>query len=138
VACPDHRSARERLNAAIARHDTFGIARELMPDVTVVSSTSAMGTGAGTDVGRRTAQFARRPDTRWVRTPATIDVFDAWGVASERGEWVGTWTDPDGPVVIRGSYAAQWRLLDGVRRDQGERFVPLGCDGGACCRARPQ
>src|SRR5687767_7207195 len=102
-------AARARSNAAIARHDTAGIAREMMPDVTVVSSTSATGTGVAVNVSRMAAQFARRPDTRWVRTPDTIAVFDAWGVASERGQWIGTWTEPDGPLVIRGGYAAQWR-----------------------------
>ena len=131
-------AARARSNAAIARHDTAGIAREMMPDVTVVSSTSAMGTGVAVNLSRMTAQFARRPDTRWVRTPDRIAVFDAWGVASERGHWVGTWTEPDGPVVIRGSYEAQWRRQDGTWRIQGELFVPLQCEGGAYCRARPQ
>jgi ketosteroid isomerase-like protein len=131
-------AARARSNAAIARQDTAGIAREMMPDVTVVSSTSAMATGVAANVSRMAAQFARRPDTRWVRTPDTIDVFDAWGVASERGHWVGTWTEPDGPLVIRGSYEAQWRRHDGTWRIQGELFVPLHCEGGAYCRARPQ
>ena len=131
-------AARARSNAAIARHDTAGIAREMMPDVTVVSSTSVMGTGVAVNVSRMAAQFARRPDTRWVRTPDTIAVFDSWGVASERGHWVGTWTEPDGPLVIRGSYAAQWRRQDGTWRIQGELFVPLRCEGGAYCRARPQ
>ena len=131
-------AARARSNAAIARHDTAGIAREMMPDVTVVSSTSAMGTGVAVNVSRMAAQFARRPDTRWVRTPDIIVVFDAWGVASERGQWIGTWTEPDGPLVIRGSYAAQWRRQNGTWRIQGELFVPLRCEGGAYCRARPQ
>jgi hypothetical protein len=131
-------AARARSNAAIARHDTAGIAREIMPDVTVVSSTSTMGTGVGVNLSRMAAQFARRPDTRWIRTPDTVAVFDAWGVASERGRWIGTWSEPDGPLVIRGSYAAQWRRQDGRWRIQGELFVPLSCEGGAYCRSRPQ
>lgn len=131
-------ASRARSNAAIARHDTAGIAREMMPDVTVVSSTSSMGAGVAANVSRMAAQFARRSDTRWVRTPDTIAVFDAWGVASERGHWVGTWTEPDGPLVIRGSYEAQWRRQDGTWRIQGELFVPLRCEGGAYCRARPR
>ena len=131
-------ASRSRSNAAIARHDTAGIAREMMPDVTVVSSTSAMATGVAANVSRMAEQFARRPDTRWVRTPDTIVLFDAWGVASERGHWVGTWTEPDGKLVIRGSYEAQWRRRDGAWRIQGELFVPLRCEGGAYCRAHPQ
>ena len=110
----------------------------MMPDVTVVSSTSAMATGVAANVSRMAAQFARRPDTRWIRTPDTIAVFDAWGVASVRGHWVGSWTEPDGPVVIRGSYEAQGRRQDGTWRIQAELFVPLRCEGGAHCRTRPQ
>ena len=110
----------------------------MMPDVTVVSSTSAMATGVAANVSRMAAQFAGRPDTRWIRTPDTIAVFDAWGVASVRGHWVGSWTEPDGPVVIRGSYEAQGRRQDGTWRIQAELFVPLRCEGGAHCRTRPQ
>ena len=65
-----------------------------------------MATGVAANASRMAAQFAGRPDARWIRTPDTIAVFDAWGVASERGHWVGTWTEPDGPVVIRGSCEA--------------------------------
>ncbi|WP_373064176.1 hypothetical protein [Gemmatimonas sp.] len=77
------------------------------------------------------------PNTKWVRTPERVTVFDAWGVASERGQWVGTWTEPDGPMVIGGNYEAQWRGGNGLWRLQGELFVPMRCDGGAYCRARP-
>jgi len=117
-------AARARSNAAIARHDTVGIAREMMPDATVVSSTSAMSTGAALNVSRMATQFARRPDTKWVRTPERVTVFDAWGVASERGQWVGTWTEPDGPIVIRGSYEAQWRRVNGLWRISGRTLRP--------------
>ena len=65
-----------------------------------------MATGVAANASRMAAQFAGRPDARWIRTPDTIAVFDASPQASERGHWVGSWTEPDGPVVIRGSYEA--------------------------------
>jgi len=70
---------------------------------------------------------------------AAIDLspYDARGVASERGQWAGTWTEPDGPMVIGGNYEAQWRGVNGLWRIQGEPFVPMRRDGGANCRARP-
>lgn len=83
------------------------------------------------------AQFARRPDTKWVREPTHIAVFDAWHVASEHGRWTGTWTDPDGPVRISGTYLAQWRFSDGRWKIQAEVFVPLTCEGGGYCAQRP-
>ena len=79
----------------------------------------------------------RRPDTKWVREPTRITVFDRWQVASEDGRWTGTWTDPDGPVRITGTYLAQWRLTNGQWRIQAEVFVPLACEGGAYCQRRP-
>jgi len=66
-----------------------------------------------------------------------LSPYDARGVASERGQWVGTWTEPDGPMVIGGNYEAQWRRVNGLWRIRGELFVPMRCDGGAYCRARP-
>ena len=130
-------AARARSNAAIAAHDTAGIAHEWMPDVHVVSSTSTQNAGVAANIASMAAAFARRPDTKWVRTPGSIDVLAAWNVASERGTWVGTWTDPDGPVRISGTYQAQWRF-DGSRwRIQAELFVPTACDGGAYCHQHP-
>lgn len=131
------RAARARSNAAIARHDTAAIAREWMPDMHVVSSTSTQGAGADANASRMAETFARRPDTKWVRTAEDIDVFDAWDVASERGTWVGTWTEPDGAVRISGTYQAQWRRVGGAWRIQAELFVPLRCSGSAYCARRP-
>jgi ketosteroid isomerase-like protein len=135
----DHaiRAARARSNAAIAAHDTAAIMREWLPDVHVVTSTSRQTAGAAANAAAMQTQFSVRPDTRWVRTPTRIDVFAPWLVASEAGEWVGTWTDPDGPVRIRGTYLAQWRQVDGQWRIQAEVFVPVACEGGAYCAQRP-
>ena len=130
-------AARARSNAAIAAHDTAAIAREWMPDIHVVASSSSQTAGADANAKAMQAAFTRRPDTKWVRTPRTIRVFDAWQVASEEGDWVGTWTDPDGPVRIGGTYLAQWRHIDGHWRIQAEVFVPLTCTGGAYCARHP-
>jgi ketosteroid isomerase-like protein len=130
-------AARARSNAAIAAHDTAAIAREWMPDVHVVASMGAQAAGADANVKSMAAAFARRPDTKWVRTSTRIRVFDAWQVASEEGEWVGTWTDPDGPVRITGTYLAQWRNTNGTWRIQAEVFVPVACEGGLYCRQHP-
>lgn len=130
-------AARARSNAAIAAHDTAAIAREWMHDIHVVSSTGAQNAGAVANARAMQAQFERRPDTRWVRATRTITVNARWDVAAEAGEWTGTWTDPDGPVRITGTYLAQWRRADGRWRIQAEVFVPLACTGGAYCERRP-
>lgn len=131
------RETRARSNAAIAAHDLAGIARAWMPDVHVVSSTSAQTAGAQLNQQRMARQFEIRPDTIYVRTPAAIQVFDSWNVASERGEWIGRWTEPDGKVEIGGPYQAQWRKIDGQWLIQAELFVPADCRGSEYCRRRP-
>lgn len=132
------RAARAASNAAIAAHDVAGIARHWRPDVHIVTSTSAQGSGATVNGDRMTQQFARRPDTVYVRTPSSVEVFAAWQVASERGEWTGRWTEPDGVVEVAGTYLAQWRKVDGRWQIQAEVFVPTSCRGSATyCGAHP-
>jgi len=137
TATTDITAARARSNAAIAAHDTAAIVREWMPDIHVVASTGSQAAGSDANIRSMQAAFTRRPDTKWVREPKRIVVFEPWQVASEEGEWVGTWTDPDGPVRIGGTYLAQWRLADGQWKIQAEVFVPLTCTGGAYCTQRP-
>jgi ketosteroid isomerase-like protein len=131
------RAARARSNAAIAAHDMPGITRHWMPDVHIVTSTSARGTGREVNADRMAQQFKRRPDTVYLRTPRGVDVFAAWEVASERGEWTGRWTEPDGVVNIRGTYLAQWRRVDGTWLIQAELFVPTSCRGSSYCTRHP-
>jgi ketosteroid isomerase-like protein len=95
-----------------------------MEDVHVTSSTSAQTTGRAANQERMAQQFARRPDTIYVRTPSAIEVFAPWAVASERGEWTGRWTEPDGVMEIGGTYLVQWRRIDGRWLIQSELYVP--------------
>ena len=131
------RETRARSNEAIAAHDLTAIARAWMPDVHVVSSTSAQTAGSQANQQRMARQFELRPDTVYVRTPRTIDVLSSWNVASERGEWIGRWTEPDGKLEIGGTYQAQWRKIDGRWLIQAELYVPTHCRGSKYCERRP-
>ena len=131
------RDARARSNAAIAAHDLDAIARVWMEDLHVVSSTSTQTAGRDRNRERMAAQFASRPDTIYVRRPTAIEVFPSWAVASERGEWTGRWTEPDGSLQIGGTYQAQWRKVYGQWLIQAELFVPTNCRGGGYCRRHP-
>lgn len=131
------RAARARSNAAITKHNVAGIAVHWMPDVHIVTSTSAQGAGRDVNAQRMAEQFKRRPDTVYVRTTASVEINIPWAVASERGEWTGRWTEPDGVVEIGGTYLAQWRKVDGVWLIQAELFVPTHCRGSAYCTNRP-
>ena len=131
------RAARARSNAAIAAHDPVAIGRVWMEDVHVVSSTSAQVAGRELNQQRMARQFANRPDTLYIRRPTAIDVYPQWAVASERGEWTGRWTEPDGALVIGGTYLVQWRKVDGEWLIQAELYVPTGCSGSRYCSQRP-
>jgi len=131
------RAARVQSNEAIARHDLARLTRVWMDDVHVVSSTSAQTGGRDANQQRMARQFTSRPDTVYVRRPTSIEVYAPWGVASERGEWTGRWTEPDGALEIGGTYQAQWRHVNGQWLIQAELFVPTRCTGAAYCRQRP-
>lgn len=131
------RRLRESSNAAIARHDTAGIGAILAPQLVVVSSNSAQSIGRQAMLDRFAQQFAARADVTYRRTPRDVRVFSAWGMASEAGEWTGSWTDPDGKLSLGGRYFAKWRKLDGSWRVESETYVPEYCTGGAYCAKSP-
>lgn len=131
------RESRAASNAAIATHDTAGIARHWMDDIHITTSTSAHATGRVLNQERMAQQFQRRADTIYVRTPSAIDVLAAWAVASERGDWIGRWTEPDGVVEIGGTYLAQWRKVGSQWLIQSELYVPTRCTGSQYCAKRP-
>jgi uncharacterized protein (TIGR02246 family) len=131
------RAARTRSNAAIAKHDLDGIARAWMPDVHIVSSTSAQGSGRDANQQRMAQQFKNRPDTLYVRRTGSVEIYQPWAVAAEHGEWTGSWTEPDGKVEIAGTYLAQWRQVGGQWLIQAELYVPTRCSGSAYCAKHP-
>jgi ketosteroid isomerase-like protein len=131
------REARARSNQAIAAHDLGAIARIWMENVHVVSSTSAQTAGRVANQERMAQQFTNRPDTIYARRPTVIEMYAPWAVASERGEWTGRWSEPDGTLEIGGTYQAQWRKVDGQWLIQAELFVPTRCTGTGYCRQRP-
>lgn len=131
------REARARSNAAIAAHDPVAMARLWMDDVHVVRSTGSQVAGRERNQERMAQQFATRPDTIYVRQPSAIDVYGPWAMASERGEWTGRWTEPDGTVDMAGTYMAQWRRVDGRWLIQAEVYVPTRCTGSKYCSQQP-
>ena len=131
------RQRRASSNAAIAKHDTSGVGAIFAPNVVVVTSNSTHGIGREDNVRRFADQFRTRKDVVYMRTPDEVKVFEPWGMASERGHWVGSWTDTDGKINIGGSYFAKWRKLNGRWLVESETYVPESCTGGAYCRTVP-
>lgn len=131
------RERRESSNAAIARHDSAGFAAILAPDIAIVASNSVHSDNREAYVARMAGQFRSRPDVVYRRTPTEVSVFAPWRMASERGTWTGSWTEPDGKLRIGGSYFAKWRQLNGTWFVESETYVPERCSGSAYCERVP-
>ena len=131
------RIRRESSNRAIAAHDTAGIGAILAANVVVVSSNSQHTEGRDANVSRFTEQFRTRPDVMYRRTPSDVRVFEPWRMASERGQWTGSWTAADGKVEIGGSYFAKWRLVNDAWLVESETYVPERCSGSGYCVTPP-
>jgi ketosteroid isomerase-like protein len=127
------RRLRERSNAAIARHDTAGIVAILAPNVMVLSSTSAAAIGRAANGAAFAEQFRTRPDVIYRRTPTEVRMFEPWMMASESGQWTGSWSEPGGRVSVGGSYFAKWRRIDGRWLVESEAYVPERCAGAGYC-----
>ena len=132
------RDARARSNAAIAAHDVDVVSRFWMDNVQVVTSTGVSDAGRDLNRARIAGIFKERPDVVYVRTPETVEIFEAWNVASERGRWTGQWTQSDGITRIGGTYLAQWRKVNGEWLIQAELFVPTKCSGSSYCSRHPR
>jgi len=131
------RRLRQASNEAIARHDTAGIGAAFADHVIVVTSRSDRNVGRQANLASFAAQFAARPDVTYRRSPREVRVFAPWGMASEAGEWRGSWTEPDGKVAIAGRYFAKWRRIGGRWLLESETYVPERCTGAAYCSAVP-
>jgi ketosteroid isomerase-like protein len=139
-ASADERAIRQRRaasNAAIARQDTGGIGAALAEDVIVVTSGSLKRVGRAANMTSFADQFRTRPDVVYERTPDQVRVYEPWGMASEAGRWVGSWTETDGRIQIGGIYFAKWRFRNGSWLIESETYVPERCTGGAYCRTPP-
>ncbi len=131
------RAARARSNAAIAAHDTAALVALASLSYHSVSSRNVHTNGRAGVGAQYGGTFAALPDVLYVRTPQEVRVYAPWAMADERGTWVGTWTEPDGGVTIRGRYTAKWRRIDGVWLLEAEVFTPLTCRGSSYCTRPP-
>lgn len=127
------RIIRQQFNDAIARHDTTKPASFFTDDYTLISARNTE--AKGKEGGRRALAnaFRTQQNVVYVRTPTQIDVFAPWQMASETGRWTGTWQEPDGTVMLSGTYLAKWHLINGQWLIRAEVFTPLTCSGSSYC-----
>jgi hypothetical protein len=129
------RVVRDTSNAALAVRDLLGLSRCWAPDYTVITSLNVRAIGRSTNLERLAMEFMAKPDLELIREPMAIRVFDAWGMAHEEGQWRAAWTEPDGRVIVGGSYCAKWQTYqDAGWLIEAELYVPTQCSGGRYCQ----
>lgn len=129
------RATRQEFNNAIALHDTTHIAAFFTEDYTIVTALNFEIKGIE---GARTAldtEFRTKKEVIYVRTPTDIQIFEAWNMASETGQWTGQWEEADGLVKLSGTYYAKWHKVNGSWKIRAEVFTPLTCSGSTFCKA---
>ncbi len=126
------RRTRTESNQAIARHDVPAVLATMVEDFHVSISTGAFRSSRA-EMGEAFAmRFEEFEDALYVRTPTTVEISSAGPVASEIGEWVGSWTTAEGPFRTGGRYVAYWKKVEGKWLIHAELYVPLFCEGEGC------
>ena len=123
---------RAAFNQAIARHDIDAMRSFLADDYVISISTGAIQRSREAHIDGFAAHFAEFPDVVYVRTPAEIQVSDAYPLAIERGAWVGSRTTENGALENGGEYTAAWKRTESGWVIYSELFVALHCRGVDC------
>lgn len=131
------RDVRKQSNLAILKHDSIAIANYWTNDFHLISSRNSEVAGREQNRKLFAREFMTRKDVLYIRTPAKIDVYAEWNMASETGTWTGQWQEPDGMVKLSGTYYAKWHKVDGIWKIRAEVFTPLTCSGSSFCNQPP-
>lgn len=132
------RVAREAWNQAFAARDTAALAAQWTPNGIL---STGLGTMQGRDVILRehyASLFDDRPDVTFASTPREIDGHAAWPVMYEYGDWVETWTEPDGRTELRGTYYSMWLGTGDRWLLLSDSYLPRTCSGSRYCEPRPR
>jgi ketosteroid isomerase-like protein len=126
------RSLRAESNQAIAAHDVDAIISLLDDEYVITASSGDTIQGRAKNAESWTGHFADFPDVVYVRTPAEVNISEAFPVAIETGTWVGSMMTEHGKLEKGGQYTAGWRKVAGVWKIRSELFVALYCHGVDC------
>lgn len=129
------REARLAQNRAIAAGDADRVAEYWTEDVEIRRALGQLIVGRNAYRELFAADKGRDSALVYQREPTRIEVSPQWPLAYESGTWTGHLQRADGPIVIQGSYAAQWVRREGRWLIRGEVYVALTCAGVGCTYA---
>ena len=128
---------RQTNNAALKEHNAAGVAAAYLDNFFILTSTNGFFTGKETVQNVYQSVFNSRADVLFVRTPTAIMVNRDWNMASETGNWVGTWTVNGEPITVGGDYYAKWHKIDGIWKLRSEVYTQFECSGEVVCNNKP-
>ena len=126
------RAARTAFNEAIARHDIKLMQSFLAEDYVATISTGSIDRSRGEHMQNFASHFEQFPDVVYIRSPADIQISEAYPLAIERGSWVGSRTTENGALENGGEYTAAWKQTGDGWLIYSELFVGLFCRGEDC------
>lgn len=129
--------ARETNNQAIRAHNAEGVTAAYLDDFFILTSTNGLFTGKEEVQGIYQFVFDNREDVLFVRTPTAITVNKDWKMASENGNWIGTWIVDGEQIEVGGDYYAKWHQIDGIWKLRSEVYTQFDCSGDVVCNNRP-
>lgn len=130
-------NARTTNNAALADHDAAEVAAIYKDDFFILTSTNGLFTGKEEVQGIYQSVFDGRTNVLFVRTPTKITVNTDWNMASEIGQWIGTWEVEEEMIEVGGDYYAKWHKIDGNWLLRSEVYTQFDCSGEVVCSNEP-
>ena len=119
------RQLRAKHNQAIADRDLASLAAAWRTDIQVTVSSGSHFDGADAYLEAFRSAFSEVPGVQFVRTPQHIDISEDGTLASELGQWVGTYPNRT-PATVKGTYLACWRKDEkNTWLISAELFIPL-------------
>lgn len=118
------RAARRETNALIVARDPAGLGRYFQEDVRLIGGDAELFVGRDACLDAYRLSFDDRHFIAYVRHADAVEIGVTGDVAAERGHWEGMWEGPDARL-LRGSYQAMWRMIDGHWLIQAELYVCL-------------
>lgn len=115
-------------NTSFATGDVKKLLPILASDVQMTSGSGKWKTPSGAEHFFKSL-FKRRPDVTWVNEIKEIMINPTWNIAYETGDWVESWSESDGKVILTGKYSAQWQRSNNVWYLHAMIFTPLNCSG---------
>jgi ketosteroid isomerase-like protein len=131
------KAARAANNAALKAHDAPKVAENYLESFFLLTSTNGFFAGKERVAEIYQSVFNTRQNVLFVRTPTAITVNNDWQMASENGQWVGTWIVSGEKIRVAGDYYAKWHKIDGIWKLKCEVYTQFMCKGDVVCNNKP-